>query len=159
MDTKLIALKLFLDALGIPPAIDTVEDRKRMQKAVYLGQLSGIDLGYRFGWYIMGPYSTGLTRDYYALQEQLQLESIESKQLREDARDKLSQLAPLLKPPTSWTDSFENWLELLASYHFLRKISRQSHLDAVSTLREQKPHIAAYVDMAVGALDSFNVLS
>ncbi len=56
METKLLVLKLFLGALGIDDSIETVDDRKRVQKAVYLGQLSGIDLGYRYGWYRMGPY-------------------------------------------------------------------------------------------------------
>ena len=58
MDAKLITLRLFLDALGQSVDIETVDDRKRVQKAVYLGQLSGVDLGYRFSWYVMGPYST-----------------------------------------------------------------------------------------------------
>src|SRR3712207_9330456 len=43
--------------------------RKRVQKAVYIGQLTGVDLGYRFSWYVKGPYSTALTRDYYDLAE------------------------------------------------------------------------------------------
>src|SRR5262245_31088985 len=71
MEAKLEVLRLFLNALDVPSAIDTVNERKRVQKAVYLGQLSEIDLGYRFGWYIMGPYSTSLTQDYYQLSEAL----------------------------------------------------------------------------------------
>ena len=73
MEQKLIALKMFLDALGVPETIDTIDDRKRVQKAVYLGQLSGIDLGYRFGWYLKGPYSPALTRDYFGLAEAIGL--------------------------------------------------------------------------------------
>ena len=59
MEEKLVVLKLFLDELGIPDSIDTVDERKRIQKAAYLGQLSGVDLGYRYGWYKMGPYRIG----------------------------------------------------------------------------------------------------
>ena len=63
MEPRLIALRLYLDQLGVSSDIETVSDRKRVQKAVYLGQLSGVDFGYRFGWYLMGPYSTTLTED------------------------------------------------------------------------------------------------
>ena len=69
MENKLIALKVLLDQLGVPDSIETIDDRKRVQKAVYLGQLSGVDLGYRFGWYVFGPYSPALTKDYYSLAE------------------------------------------------------------------------------------------
>lgn len=60
MDSNLIALKLFLDDLGVSADIETIDDRKRVQKAVYLGQAAGADLGYRFGWYLLGPYSPSL---------------------------------------------------------------------------------------------------
>ncbi len=50
MEARQIVLKLFLSTLGVPADIDTVNDRKRVQKAVYIGQLTGVDLGYRFGW-------------------------------------------------------------------------------------------------------------
>ena len=71
MERGRIALKLFWMNPGIPCDIDTLDDRKLIQKAVYLGQLSGVDLGYRFGWYIRGPYSTSLTRDYFSLAQAL----------------------------------------------------------------------------------------
>ncbi len=48
MDNKEVALKLILDGVNIDCSIDTLDDRKRVQKAVYLAQLSGVDLGYRF---------------------------------------------------------------------------------------------------------------
>jgi hypothetical protein len=51
METRLVTLFLFLRELGVEPRIATVADRKGVQKAVYIGQLSGIDLGYRYSWY------------------------------------------------------------------------------------------------------------
>ncbi|HZZ71301.1 MAG TPA: hypothetical protein VFE24_03555, partial [Pirellulales bacterium] len=60
MNPNSIAIKLMLDELGIPETIATVDDRKRVQKAVYLGQRAGMNLGYRFGWYVRGPYSSAL---------------------------------------------------------------------------------------------------
>ena len=34
MEPKLVALKLFLDELEIPASIETIDDRKKVQKAV-----------------------------------------------------------------------------------------------------------------------------
>ena len=62
-----INLKLFLDALEISSEISTLEDRKRVQKAVYIGQEAGVDLGYSYGWYLLGPYSPELTQNYFTL--------------------------------------------------------------------------------------------
>jgi len=154
MDMKLVALKLFLDALGVGSSIVTVADRKRIQKAVYLGQLSGADLGYRYGWYIMGPYSTSLTRDYFELSELVQTEGpeLDGRQLRPEFQQPLSSIAPLLTVPDDIPLEQEDWLELLASYDYLRRVSRYSHTQAITLLKEQKSHIVAYVDQAIAAL-------
>ena len=69
MDGRLVVLNRFVEALGENADIENFEDRKRFQKAVYLGQVAGVDLGYRYGWYVKGPYSTDLTQDYYAMSE------------------------------------------------------------------------------------------
>ena len=34
-------------------------------------QVAGTDLGYRFGWYIRGPYSTTLTQDAFTLKDEI----------------------------------------------------------------------------------------
>ena len=67
MNTRLIVLELVLRELGMEPVIDSLQDRIRLQKAIYLSQEAGVPLGYRFGWYVRGPYSKGLARDYYYL--------------------------------------------------------------------------------------------
>ena len=51
MDSRHVVLKLFVNELGEPGEITDFENRKIFQKAVYLGQLSGVDLGYRYSWY------------------------------------------------------------------------------------------------------------
>ena len=48
---------------------DTLDDRKRFQKTVYLIQAFGIDLGYDFNWYVHGPYSPELAKVGYKLAE------------------------------------------------------------------------------------------
>src|SRR5205809_136660 len=113
MDTRLIVLKLFLEELGVSPGIDTLDDRKRVQKAVYLGQRAGVDLGYRFGWYLLGPYSPALTRDYYSLAEGLASgdRSSQDKQLNPGVRARLHRILPLLEPPPDVSLTQEDWLE------------------------------------------------
>jgi uncharacterized protein YwgA len=73
---QLQVLRAVMEALGYNASIATVEERKRRQKAVYLAQIFGVDLGYRYGWYLMGPYSTALARDYYRLRESIALKEI-----------------------------------------------------------------------------------
>lgn len=158
MDARLVTLRLFLEALDIPPSIETVEQRKLIQKAVYIGQLSGVDLGYRFGWYLMGPYCPELTRDYYALDAQGDNRSI-SRRLHSKIEEKLRRLEPLLKPSADVSLKQSDWLELLASYHFLRKIRRLTHEEALKTLERYKPSLAAYASVAYNKLREFNLLT
>jgi len=159
MQPKLEVLRLFLEALDVPPTIDTVNERKRVQKAVYLGQLSGVDLGYRFGWYIMGPYSTSLTQDYYQLAEALATSGTPTtKNFRPNVEEKLKAITPLLVVPAGVDLSREDWLELLASYDYLRRVSEYTHEQALERLKNQKSHVVAYVDQAVRALSDYGLL-
>ena len=150
MENKTLVLKLFLDGLGVASDISTVSDRKRVQKAVYLGQLGGVDLGYRFSWYVKGPYSTELTKDYYALADELASGSSDYKgrEFLPSVRDAMKRTAPLMKVPRNVSLREEDWLELLASYHFLSKVSRQDRDTVRRTLMNEKPHVSSYADTA-----------
>ena len=146
MDARLITLKLFLDQLGIPTDIETVDDRKRVQKAVYLGQLTGVDLSYRFGWYLMGPYSPTLTKDYYSLAETISSgdKSYQSHQLQSSVQEQLRRALPLMQVPQEVALTTEQWLELLASYQYLRKVSKQDEQSALETLKTTKPNLVDF---------------
>ncbi len=63
MDARLAALKLVLNELGETSDISSVSERLRLQKAVYLTQALGLNLGYHYSWYLRRPYSTSLTQD------------------------------------------------------------------------------------------------
>ena len=150
MDRGKIALKLFLDELGIRFSIGTLDDRKRVQKAVYLGQLSGVDLGYRFGWYIMGPYCPALTRDYFTLAEALGSDDTDwkGKTLKAAAKERLAVISPLLPVPENIGLDEEDWLELVASVHFLRTVSKLNDEDLNKTLKREKPHLHPFLSSA-----------
>jgi uncharacterized protein YwgA len=158
MEPRLVALKLFLEELEIPSNIDTVDDRKRVQKGIYLGQLTEVDLGYRFGWYLMGPYSTALTRDYYSMAESLS-EDIGNFELHETAKERLGRIKPLLTPPQGVDLQQEDWLELVASFHYLRTVSKYNQEKTVNILNEQKPRLAPYADFAKEALHRVHLLN
>jgi len=155
---KLVALRLFLKALDQPEVIETVENRKQLQKAVYLGQAAGADLGYRFSWYVMGPYSSQLTEDYYAF-EQTATALPEGVELIPTYAERLAKVRAALRKPPTFTRIDADWLELLASYHFLRKASGLDHVSAKQRISEQKNHLSDYVELAKETLNSCDLLA
>lgn len=161
METRLIVLKLLLDALRIPSDIVTVDDRKRVQKAVYLGQIAGVDLGYRFGWYLKGPYSPSLTKDYYSLAEAIEAgeKEYESVELQDEIVRQLKKVTPLMQPPTDITLTQEDWLELLSSVHYLQKVGRSSKKESEETLKKEKPRLVKFFKKADTTLQKIGLLT
>lgn len=149
MAERIRALSLVLGELGIPPQIATVEDRLILQKAVYLAQTK-VNLGYSYGWYLKGPYSPGLTQDYYELagrDDVLELGGV----LKDSVREALAPVRALIegKPEPLL---LAHWLELLASLHYLVRRSGFSVESATDKIHETKPHLAESVDAGVEAL-------
>ncbi len=153
MDTRLITLKLFLDELGLAPDISTVQDRKQFQKAVFLGQMADIDLGYRYGWYLMGPYSSSLTRDYYELDEALSVDNdLSTYSLNPATKAALAKIKPLFEVPKNVDLEKPEWLELLSSILFLKKVSKLKAKEIKQRIKEEKANLVAYIDAANDAL-------
>jgi uncharacterized protein YwgA len=121
MDRQQIGLKLTLDALPLPLCLDTFDDRMAIQKAIYLCQEAGVHLGYRYTWYLRGPYSPALTRDAFALRagQNSGFDETAGWNLDEESIRKLEKIKPLWrnKPQADRP----RWLELLASVLFLRR--------------------------------------
>jgi uncharacterized protein YwgA len=156
METNLVVLKRFLEAFGQSSAIGTVAERKAIQKAVYLGQvLAQVDLGYRFGWYIMGPYSAHLAKDYYALASTEALGDLSGseKDLNPSVKANLALAKRAIEMPSGCDLPHDAWLELLASWHYLRNVSRYDQTLAETTMRAQKPHLVSYLDYAKKLLE------
>ena len=94
--------------------------RLEFQKTTYLLQEAGADLGYRFGWYLHGPYSSSYADDAYSLAvlpkeyfDSVQ-ESVDESVLRK-VRDLLDSV------PSTKNSSY--WLELLSCVHFVKRHS------------------------------------
>jgi uncharacterized protein YwgA len=144
-----INLKLFLDTLGISPEISTLEDRKRVQKAVYIGQEAGVNLGYSYGWYLLGPYSPELTQDYFTLNYDLINgdEEYNSYKLVESLSNKLNGIKSLMEVPQEVNLPQEDWLELVASIIYSMKETNDVGRTKAK-LSLQKDHLMEYFDVA-----------
>jgi uncharacterized protein YwgA len=118
MDRQQIALKLAVRGLGLNFRIGTFQERLILQKAVYLAEAGGVNLGYYYHWYLHGPYSPSLTRDAYAIESELRQELDESEgwKLDDESEQRLKQLRSLIPKDN---DVRGRKLELLASVHFL----------------------------------------
>lgn len=165
MRSDLMALRLILEELGVPAEIGSLDDRKRVQKAVYLVQEAGLGLGYSYGWYLYGPYSTQLTSDYYALDAERRSLGAEAPKYKlvASAKSSVDRVRPLMEVPTSIGDqlTLEDWLELLASYHFLRRSSGYDDGAAREALTKhpRKNRLAPYADEARRQLLSVGLLA
>ncbi|HEX4212150.1 MAG TPA: hypothetical protein VIA06_02335 [Candidatus Dormibacteraeota bacterium] len=147
---RLIGLKLALDTLGVPARVDTFQDRLALQKATYLAQAAGLQLGYRYSWYLKGPYSPDLTRDYFRLVEDPAIGS--GFVLGADHLARLERLAEVARPAPGADLERPEWLELLASLHYLIRTLRKDREGAAAVIRRAKPHLAGYIDEGFSAL-------
>lgn len=158
MEPRLVGLKLILDALGIDDEVSSLQDRMRVQKAIYLAQVAGLDLGYRYGWYIHGPYSPRLTRDYFALAEEPSADAVTHVELRPAVTAQINKVRPILSVPTGARLTDVEWLEALASVHYLINVSRKSVADAQAVIEKKKAHLLHTFGTAVDVLRSNHLL-
>lgn len=155
-----ISLKLFLDALDIPSKISTLADRKRVQKAVYIGQKAGVDLGYSYGWYLLGPYSPELTQDYFALNNDLINEDDDytNYELNKSLSEKLYGIKNLMNIPERVNLSQEDWLELVASIVYKRNKTK-TDTETKDFLMLTKPNLMVYYEIALSCAKKYNLIS
>jgi uncharacterized protein YwgA len=94
--------------------VSDFDKRLILQKTIYLLQACGLYLGYKFSWYVRGPYSTQLTHDAFELTKVYQhLPAVRFVDPKAESR--FQQFLNLMK--TVAGDSL--MLELLASVHFI----------------------------------------
>ena len=96
VDAEKIARTLrVLSELGIKPVMTSFSTRLRVQKILYLLQELGLQTGWKFSWYIRGPYSPDLAHELFEHREKaakdLKADDNENKAIRK-FRDKFGQL-------------------------------------------------------------------
>lgn len=134
--SEYVKLEAYFDALKLPLNANTLSDRLRIQKIVYMLEELGAQIGFKFIWYIHGPYSPELTKVYYNPLTEGTKEKI---QINEDAIRKLKRLIG---------DDVErvDMLELIASLIVLIKYGRNSGINSRKKIYEfiyaRKPHFS-----------------
>lgn len=151
MNAGRIELALVLQNIGrMPLQLDTFAKRFDLQKRVYLAQVCGGDLGYRYGWYLHGPYCRALTADAFLLRDEIAdgERDYEKYTLRDNVSKRLARATRLSSLPGNFHGTDADWLELLASLHYLRHIAycpggeRPDFDKAFELLAETKPQFA-----------------
>ena len=162
MDRQQIGVKLTTNGLGLDFKIKYFQDRLILQKAVYLAQTAGVNLGYYYHWYLHGPYSPSLTRDEYAIATDISVGLDESKGWKLDN----SSSQRLEKIRSIFTEleraKLAKRLELLASVHFLierKQVSRvDTHRITATLKRFNKDFSEEEVKKALGELKNYGLL-
>lgn len=122
MNRALVGIYMIMNELN-SFSIKKLEDRIFLQKAIYIIQVLGIDLRFRFSWYIYGPYSKELTHAAYDLDNNAELQKKADKlTIKKEAKKKIDLLKQLLEKRPHDLDK-SHWFELLSSIHYIKHIS------------------------------------
>jgi len=119
-DRKILLSIIFDNFDGL--RLDDFPNRLKLQKRMYLMQLFGLDLGYRFNWYIHGPYCPTLADDAFELVQRPDIVRTGSSEfeLSEKAKSLLKKYKSLEKRLSTY--ELIKSLELAASIHYLKNI-------------------------------------
>lgn len=126
MNKGRILLKLILAEIGLGKLeLNTFSKRLDLQKKIYLFQLTGLDLRYRYNWYLHGPYCPSLTQDVFLLREEIASneDDYEKYELSNTAKKKIKKAKAIWKGPSGVSVEHGMWVELLASLHYLKHIA------------------------------------
>ena len=150
--SRVARLAALLDEMGTFPAAGFTaqfNERLKLQKTVYLlnvlmqrRQLG--DLGYRFSWYIRGPYSSAAADDLFSIAgESDKAAMMEGLTLTEQGRQVVADARALLQQPENIGIDDVHWLELLASLHYLAAREEVRNFEqAWDQLQKTKPNLA-----------------
>lgn len=126
-------------------AYSKFEDRKELQKAIYLLENMGVDVGdYSFTWDSYGPYSLSL--DCEASQIPDEAEDLQF-QFSPFAEECFSRVKKIAEEKTSYDRT--TWMECVASMYYLKNIFRYADENLISELKKRKPYLKD--DIANGA--------
>ena len=113
------------------------ESRKKLQKAVYLLENMGVDVGdYSFSWDSYGPYSLSLDCEASQLDESKPQEFSFSR----FAEDSFARLRTIAEKATKYDVS--SWMECVASMHYLKNVFRIRVENVIAELMQRKPYLS-----------------
>ncbi|MCW2921578.1 MAG: hypothetical protein JWL76_1452 [Thermoleophilia bacterium] len=149
MESSLVALKLVVRSLE--EATEAVETGKAdVQSLVYLVQQCGVDLGYSYGWYEMGPFSPALARSCVRLADQDAAAVAPDKRLSAPALRCIDRVRGLVSSRTEAQGS--GWVSALAAMHFLQNQVGKSEPEAMQVITTARPEWTSIAGAARQAL-------
>lgn len=117
------------------------DKRKKLQKAIYLLENMGVSVGdYSFSWDIYGPYSLSLDCDAILSAK----EFAGTITFSNYATKCFSQLKDYINQEKVYTCA--EWLECIASLHYLKTIFRIDNSVVIQVLTEKKPYLSNVSD-------------
>ena len=115
--------------------MSSFKNRLTFQKTVYFLQIFGLSFGYNFNWYVYGPYSSILTKDGYEMEKVKNVPKIAF--INPKYEESLAKLDKFLGKKRHDAD----WLELLASIHFLKSTKlATTKRDIIETITHKQTH-------------------
>lgn len=143
----------------VSPEINDCNDRKRLQKTVYLASTIGINLGFKFRWAQFGPYSKDLSTICESINANIQVGNYPSllPATLNFPADKIQVLRSFLTLPENISLSQEDWLELLSSILFMKK-NNISLCDIHSFISQKRKPLAPFYQQAIQLLENNNLI-
>lgn len=164
MDKQQILLAKTLEAAEVPLAVDSFNQRLILQKTVYLLQSAGVRNGYRFRWYLKGPYCTELTSDAFGIvgEGEAGQKELRTWHLDSPSGQLVSQLSSLLHRKGEQEHEQARRLELFASVLFLINTKQCSETDIAGIrqlLADSKKHFSEEdIRQALSELCSYGLI-
>jgi uncharacterized protein YwgA len=122
MRGKSLDVTLCLHEMGFKINMKNFEHRLLLQKMIYMLQVFGVDLGFRYGWYLRGPYCSELAHigyEIYANKDKIP-QVTEQYELPGRIRDEITHFQSWVSKKMPSNCDKIKWLELLASLHYLK---------------------------------------
>jgi len=126
-------LYLIFQRLNVKPSASSFDNRKQMQKLVYIVQRAGLSLNFRYNWYLQGPYSPELSPYCYEIASKLPKYEEETKgtRLNSEAEAVLLKVSTALGKSVTDTDVLEGVASMLY----------RGESKASAALRAEKPRV------------------
>ncbi len=157
MDFRTQHLALVLKASGLDLEGVSTNHKIIVQKTIFLLQyFDAISLSYRYVWFLHGPFSIQLDKDFrslvYASEIGLDSALVDSHSLSQHVIRKVKSTLKLISPPPSVQE--KDWKELLASYFYFYRIEEGDSSAAISALKKNKPALEYLLPLAQEFLNS-----
>ena len=120
-----------------PFVYNDLDNRINLQKAVYLLENMGVDVGdYSFSWNKYGPYSLGLDSDA----RNCSMKDEQEISFSSAAEHGFEKLREYINEQMGYNCT--RWMECIASLHFLKNIYRFKENHLISELEKRKPYLS-----------------